>query len=143
MNVVVIMAAIVVLLFVFGILLIVQRHRTLPRGLSAEDKSLVHVRWHEIQQQVKKGGPAHLRQAVISADNLIDHCLKALGVPGETMGERLKAAGRGRFSDYDGLWTAHKTRNQVVHEADKELLSFETKSTLDKFQRALRDLGAL
>ncbi|HEY8108514.1 MAG TPA: hypothetical protein VIF43_00680 [Patescibacteria group bacterium] len=133
---------VVILTVVVGVALAVRQHQALPRTLSADDKGFAHVRWHEIQQQLQKGGPAHLRQAVISADNLIDHCLKALGVPGETMGERLKASG-GRFSDLDGLWSAHKTRNQIVHEADKELLSFEAKSALDKFERALKDLGAL
>ncbi len=72
----------------------------------------------------------------------MDHCLKRLGVPGDTFADRLRAS-RARFSDYDGLWRAHKTRNQVVHEADKELLSFETKQMLAKFERALKDLGAL
>ncbi|MDP4000009.1 MAG: hypothetical protein Q8Q11_01055 [bacterium] len=143
MSAITAMILIVVLVIVLGLLLMLQRHRTLPKTLSAEDKSLAHVRWHEVREQLKRGGPAHLRQSVITADNLVDHCLKALGIPGDTMGERLKAAGRARFSDYDGLWSAHKTRNRIVHEADKELLSFETKSALDKFERALKDLGAL
>ncbi|MEX2043439.1 MAG: hypothetical protein WD926_00920 [Patescibacteria group bacterium] len=134
---------IIVLAVVTVFILMMRQHRALPKVLSADDKGFAHVRWHEIQQQVQRGGPAHLRQAVISADNLIDHCLKALGVPGDTMGERLKAADRRRFSDYDGLWSAHKTRNQIVHEADKELLSFEAKGALGKFERALKDLGAL
>ena len=142
MSAMTVMVLIAVLLIVLGVLMTVRRHRALSRALSADEKGFVHIRWHEIQEQVQRGGPAHLRQAVISADNLIDHCLKALGVPGETMGERLKRSG-GRFSDLDGLWTAHKTRNQIVHEANKERLSFEAKSALGKFERALKDLGAL
>lgn len=133
----------VLLALVVIVLVAVRQRRALPKVLSADDKGFAHIRWHEIQEQLKRGGPAHLRQAVISGDNLVDHCLKALGIPGETMGERLKAAGRERFSDYDGLWSAHKTRNQIVHEADKELLSFEAKNALAKFERALKDLGAL
>ena len=142
MTLITVMVIIVLLTIVFGVLLTLQRHRSLPKTLSADDKAFAHVRWHEIQEQMKRGGPAHLRQAVIQADNLIDHTMKALGIPGDTMGARLKVSGA-RFSDYDGLWTAHKTRNQIVHEADKELLSFEAKSALDKFERALKDLGAL
>lgn len=137
-----VLVGIMVLAVVFGIWLVAYRHRTLPRRLSADDKGFVHVRWHEIEQQVKRGGPAHLRQSIIQADNLVDYCLKKLGVSGDTLGERLRS-GRSRFSDYDGIWRAHKTRNQVVHEADKELLSFEVKQMLAKFERALKDLGAL
>ncbi len=129
-------------LVIFSAWMLVYRHRHLPRHLSPEDKGFVHLRWQELQQQAGRGGPAHLRQAIIQADTLVDHCLKRLGVPGDTFADRLRAS-RSRFSDYNGLWRAHKTRNQVVHEADKELLSFETKQMLAKFERALKDLGAL
>lgn len=125
-----------------SVALTVQRHRRRTLILSAEDRALVHVRWHEIEQQLQKGGPSQLRQAVIEADKLVDYSLKQLKIPGETMGERLRG-GAGRFSDYQSVWDAHKVRNQLVHEIDRELLSFEAKRILDKFQKALRDLGAL
>ncbi len=110
--------------------------------MAAEEKAYVHVKWHEVEALAKKGGPANLRQAVIEGDKLVDHTLKHLGVPGDSMGERLRAA-KGRFTDYDGLWKAHKTRNQVVHEARKELLSFEANQSIKRFRRALTDLGIL
>ena len=119
-----------------------RRHRRLPRYLSAEDKALVHVRWHELEQQVAKGGRSRFENAIVEADKLVDHCLKQLGVPGDNLGERLRNS-RNRFSDYQGMWDAHKARNQIVHEVDKEVLSFEAKSVMAKFKRALTDLGAL
>lgn len=120
----------------------VHRYGRRVRTMPLEEKGYVHLRWHEVEAMLKKGGPANLRQAVIEGDKLVDHVLKHLHVPGESMGERLRAA-KGRFSDYDGLWKAHKTRNQVVHEARKELLSFEAKQAIDRFRRALVDLGIL
>lgn len=119
-----------------------HRHRRLPRYLTAEDKALVHVQWHQIEQRLRKGGPTNLRQAVTDADRLVDHCLKRLGVPGESMGERLRNS-PDRFSDYQGLWSAHKVRNQLVHEMDRELLSFEGKKVIARFRVALQDLGAM
>ncbi len=110
--------------------------------MSAEEKGYVHLRWHEVEQMMKKGGPANLRQAVIEGDKLVDHTLKELGVGGESMGERLRNS-QGRFTDYNGLWKAHKTRNQVVHETRKELLSFEAKQAVGRFRQALKDLGIL
>src|SRR5688572_16203921 len=118
-----------------------RRHHLKPY-LSAEDKAFVHVRWHELEQQVAQGGRSRFENALVEADKLLDHCLKKLEVPGDTLGERLRHS-QNRFSDYQGVWAAHKARNQIVHEVDKEVLSFEAKQMIAKFQRALTDLGAL
>lgn len=122
--------------------LLLRHHRHLPDYLTAHDKSLVHIRWNAIEDRLKKGGPTQLRQAVIEADTLVDYALKQLKVEGDTMGERLRASEK-RYSDYDGLWKAHKLRNQIVHEVDREVLSFEAKQMVEKFRIALTDLGAL
>lgn len=138
LAIILLLAALVAL----GVWMFVHRWSRRERVMAAEEKAYVHVKWHEVEEMAKKGGPANLKQAVIEGDKLVDHALKHLGVPGQTMGERLRAA-RGRFSDYDGIWKAHKTRNQVVHETRKELLSFEAKQSIDRFRRALTDLGIL
>lgn len=125
-----------------GLLLFVERHRRRERVIPAEEKAYAHVQWHAVEQKIEKGGPTNLQQAVVEADKLVDHCLKQLGVPGESMGERLRHS-KERFRDYDGLWKAHKVRNQVVHESKKELLSFEAKQAIGRFKQALTDLGVL
>lgn len=125
-----------------GAALVFARLRSQAPFLSAEDKALVHVQWHQVETHLKKGGPTHFRQAIIEADKLVDHCLRGLGVSGESFGERLRH-GKARFSDYEGLWQAHKTRNQIVHELNKEILSFEAKRVIGQFKRALIDLGVL
>lgn len=132
----------VLFLLAAGYVMLRERRHRLHPYLSAHDKSLVHVQWHEIEQRMKKGGTTNFRQAVIDGDKLVDYCLKQLKVKGDTMGERLRGA-QPKFSDYDGLWKAHKMRNQVVHEVNKEVLSFETKSAIARFRQALADLGAL
>lgn len=118
------------------------RRRHLHPVFSAEQKARIHVRWHQIEEQVRRGGPSHLRQAVLEADKLVDHTLQQMRVPGDTMGERLRQSSQ-RFSDYNGLWKAHKLRNQIVHEMDKEILSFDVKRALVRFKQALADLGVL
>lgn len=125
-----------------GALLFVERHQTRARVIPAEEKAYAHVRWHEVEKMVAKGGPSNLQHAIVEADKLVDHCLKHLAIPGDSMGERLRNS-QDRFTDYDGLWKAHKVRNQVVHESRKELLSFETKQAIERFKRALTDLGVL
>ncbi len=131
-------------IMIIALAVVVYRNRQsqISRYLTAEDKAFVHVRWHEIEARLKKGGPTNLRQAVLDADLLLDHCLQQLQVSGETMGERLRAASD-RFANPNAVWSAHKVRNQIVHEVDKKLLSFEAKQAVARFKQGLHDLGAL
>ncbi len=143
MTVLWLMLVIMLVAVAAGIIVTMRRHAARPRHLSAEDKGLVHVRWHEVEQHLVAGGPSRFKAAVIEADKLVDYCMKELGIAGDTMGERLRSAGPARFSDYQGLWTAHKVRNQLVHEIDRELHSSEAKQSIQRFKTALQDLGAL
>jgi hypothetical protein len=125
-----------------GAVAVLLRHRSRPAYLTAHDKAAIHVGWHKIEEHLTAGGPTRYRAAVIEADTLLDHCLKQLNVPGDSLGERLRQS-RNRFQAYDDVWQAHRVRNQVVHETDKELLASEAKSVVAKFRQALTDLGAL
>ena len=104
------------------------------------DREFVDRKWTTIQGMVSGGGS--LRDAVSEADKLLDYALKHNGVPGETMGERMKSA-RSRFSDNNGVWRAHKLRNALAHEADFDLVPAQAKEAIDDFERGLKDLGAL
>jgi hypothetical protein len=143
MTVLFLMLLIILATTAAGIIIALRRHAARPKHLSAEDKGLVHLRWHEIEQHLAAGGPSRFKSAVIEGDKLVDYCMKELGIEGGTMGERLRNAGPARFSNYEGLWAAHKVRNQLVHEIDRELHSSEAKQSTERFKTALQDLGAL
>lgn len=97
-------------------------------------------KWQEVQNMLIIGGPANFKQAIMDADKLVNAVLRSK-VKGETMGERLKNA-RLLFSRdvYDGLWTAHKIRNKVAHEADFEGLSSDARLAIRNFEKALKEL---
>jgi transposase len=80
--------------------------------------------------------------AVLNADKLVDLALRQCGVRGETMGERLKNDAS-KFSDINGLWTAHKLRNRIAHESDVVVNYDEARHALGYFKKALKDLGAI
>lgn len=105
--------------------------------------ALILGKWVEIQSMVRDGGPANYRQSIMEADKLVDLVLKSK-VEGETMGERLKNA-RHLFSPatYNQLWTAHKIRNKVAHEAEFEGLSSDAKLAVRNFEKALKELKAI
>ncbi|MCL2095241.1 hypothetical protein FWH13_03980 [Candidatus Saccharibacteria bacterium] len=82
------------------------------------------------------------RLSVIDADKLLDEALKEMHVKGETLGERLKMA-RGKFSNINAVWAAHRLRNQIVHERGTKVTYDQAKRALAAFRRALQDLGAI
>jgi len=105
------------------------------------DRNLINSRWQEIQNLVSINKPSSLKQAVIEADKLLDYVLKGRHFRGQTMGERMKSA-RNDFSDNNGVWTAHKIRNVLVHE-QAEVFVDQLKDAVHHFERALKDLGGL
>jgi hypothetical protein len=105
------------------------------------DREFVARKWATIQA-MSQGNGGSLRDAVSEADKLLDYALKNTSVRGETMGERLKNSG-GRFSDINAIWSAHKVRNALAHEAEFDLVPAQAQEAINSLERGLRDLGAL
>lgn len=100
------------------------------------------VRFLAIENKLNKENSASFELAVINGDKLLDRAMIELGVPGKTMGDRLKRAG-GRFSDVNAVWRAHKLRNTIAHENDVELSYRQAANALAIYKQALKDLGAI
>jgi hypothetical protein len=98
--------------------------------------------WKEIEALAKQGSPAGRKLALIEADKLLDHALKSVGFPGETMADRLKVA-QYQHPKIKDVWTAHKWRNQLVHEQNFSLSDRQTHEALRAFEAVLRSLKAL
>lgn len=130
-----------------GIILLYVLYLTRPSNASGNlkgiDRELVKNKWLEVQTMMQAGGPANFRQAIMEGDKLVDLVLRSK-VGGETMGERLKRANK-LFSKntYNDLWTAHKIRNKVAHEADFDGLSSDARTAVRGFEKALKELRVL
>jgi len=114
---------------------------TRPKGIFGVDKELIKKQWQEVEEQVKLGKPSNLKTAVVNADKILYFVLEKMGYKG-SLGEKLISAQK-KFSDYQGVWSAHKLRNRLVHEIDYEFFINETKEAIQQYQRALKDLDAL
>lgn len=95
-----------------------------------------------IENKLNKENAATFMNTVISADKLLDKAMTEMGVPGKTMGERLKKM-NDKFSDIDAVWRAHKLRNALAHEDDLEITYKQALSALSIYKQALKDLGAI
>jgi hypothetical protein len=127
--------SIIALLLVTGLLLVVIMVIALiskPRL----DKNYFAKHWVEIENE-----PSPM-SALIKADTLVDEAMKRAHIKGATMGERLKKGGA-HFKDINGLWSAHKLRNRLVHEPGAEVSQADLQKALQQLKKSLKDLGAL
>lgn len=99
-------------------------------------------RWLTIEQQLKKDNPSSFSLCVLEADKLLDHAMKARGIKGETMGERLKNS-KEVWSNRNAVWGSHKLRNQIAHESEASLNYDDARQALAGFKLALKDIGAI
>ena len=109
------------------------------------DRESVRRDWQQIEEKMSLNNPSAFQSAVLSADKLLDYCLKELGASGETMGERLKN-GQSLFVDdgsYQAAWEGHKQRNRLVHEHNADFMHYEARDAISKFKEALKGLSAL
>ncbi len=100
------------------------------------------TRFLSIENRLVKESPATYALAIIDGDKLLDKALMESGVPGKTMGERLKKSGS-RFSDINAVWRAHKLRNMIAHEDGMEISYRQAAGALAIYKQALKDLGAI
>ena len=115
--------------------------RSSSNRVGSVDREFVTRKWATIETMVGGSGSS-LRDAVNEADKLLDYALKNSGARGATMGERLKSSGS-RFSDIDAIWSAHKVRNALAHEADFDLVPSQAREAVANIKCGLQDLGAL
>ena len=127
-------------MLILGLGLVVFLMIYIGRKSSGLNSSYYKKRWSQIAQTAENGDSG-MRVAVIDGDKLVDHALRARGIRGDTMGERMKKASY--LKSIDNLWTAHKLRNKLVHEPDVRLKKSTANMALNAYHKTLKELGAL
>ncbi|MBQ3309814.1 hypothetical protein IJG78_04050 [Candidatus Saccharibacteria bacterium] len=126
---------------IVGVLVFIAVSLTSKRRYSF-DKEEYQVDWLKIENSLTKENKQSYNAAVIEADKLLDKALNEMGVPGKTMGERLKRSSA-KFSQLNSVWYAHKIRNQIAHEHGFSVDYNQAKHALASFKQALKDLEAI
>jgi hypothetical protein len=112
------------------------------RAFDVSDREAFRRRWQEVVRMLDRPDGMSHKLAVLEADKLLDHALKAMGMAGETMGERLKFA-QYKYPQLREVWGAHKMRNQLAHEASFRLGASDARRAIRDFERALSRIGAI
>ncbi|MBI2035124.1 MAG: hypothetical protein HYT12_00370 [Candidatus Liptonbacteria bacterium] len=111
-------------------------------GGAIDKKRTVKI-WKQIQENLKKGDSAHRKLAVIEGDKVLDDILKLSGYAGDSLGDRLKQINPSQMSNIQDIWTAHKTRNRIVHEPGFDLGQSEAERVIGIYGRAFKELGLI
>ncbi len=119
------------------VIIVLTQHRRLPLN-----KSFYRRHLSEINQLLSGSSPHGWQVAVINADKLLFHAMKAKGVRGANMGEILKN-GAALLSKRNAVWMAHKLRNRLAHENGVKISQVAARKAVDSFVSGLRDMGAI
>lgn len=103
----------------------------------------VSAEWGKVAEKLHSAQPSDWKVAIIEADNLLDHILQQMRIPGEDMGGRLKSLSTDQLNNLDAVWRMHKLRNELAHNFASEVTPLEVRQAEEVYQQALRYLGAL
>ena len=131
-----ILAILIVAVFIFVAIMLTGK-----RGYTF-NKQNYQAKFLSIENKLKPDSPATWTVTIIEADKLLDKALVEMGIPGKTMGDRLKRAGD-KFSHLNSVWRAHKLRNAIAHESGFEVSYKQASNALAIYKQALKDLGAI
>lgn len=106
------------------------------------DKEAYQAYFLQIENTLDKNNKLSYNACVIEADKLLDKAMMEMGIPGKTMGDRLKRSGD-KFSQLNSVWYAHKFRNRIAHERGFSLEYNQSRHALNTYRQALKDLGAI
>jgi len=105
------------------------------------NKEKYQTKFLAIENGLNKNNSATFMKTVIDGDKLLDRAMVEMGIPGKTMGDRLKHS-KDKFSDINAVWRAHKLRNALAHE-DLEITYRQAFAALAIYKKALKELGAI
>lgn len=94
------------------------KYATFVSAERAEDE-VEHHRWKHVRELVESASPNDWRQAIIEADIILEDMLRNMGLPGNSVGEKLKAANPAHFKTLQEAWEAHKVRNDIAHQGSE------------------------
>jgi uncharacterized membrane protein len=100
----------------------------------------VNPKWQQILNHSESPNENDWRQAIIEADIMLDGLLKNMSLPGDTIGDKLKAVNRGDFQTLDNAWEAHKIRNQIAHDGSAFVLTSRTaRETISNYEAVFNE----
>lgn len=97
-----------------------------PEGEQEEDEEESEVenpKWKLVEEHINSEDPNKWKLAILEADIILSELLDSLNLPGNGVGEKLKAVEESDFDHIEEAWEAHKIRNAIAHQGSDFLLT--------------------
>lgn len=117
---------------------------SLPGAIPVEQSIPRNETWESIRGKLLSETESEWRIGIIEADIYLDRVLDIKGVPGDTLGDKLKNVSPSILPSVQVAWEAHKVRNRIAHDgADFSLTMPEVRRVYSYFEIVFRDLGVI
>jgi hypothetical protein len=104
----------------------------------------INPQWERILSHVESLNKNDWRLAIIEADIMLGGILDRLQLPGDTMGEKMKAVEKSDFTTIDFAWEAHKIRNQIAHEGEGFVITQrEARRVIELYRRVFEEFAII
>ncbi len=118
----------------------------MPAIFSASEptKNPMTEKWEKIIKNSESQNPSDWRLSIIEADIILDELLGKLQLPGDTMGEKMKAVEQSDFTTIEFAWEAHKARNSIAHEGESFLINQrEIRRIISLYEAVFKEFGLI
>jgi hypothetical protein len=117
-----------------------EQHALLYPVKEIEEVKNTNPQWERVVNYSESANENDWRLAVMEGDIMLSDLLETIGLPGDTMGDKLKAVDKSDFLTLDNAWEAHRIRNQVAHEgADFGLTQRETRRVVELYRSVFEE----
>lgn len=107
-------------------------------------RSYFKDRWEKLlKKYTATPTPDSLRLAIIEADALVDNLLKDMNFPGDHLADRLSYLNNQQIKSLEGLWEAHRLRNEVVHHPTGAISVRQGTAALTKYEAFFKELEVI
>lgn len=93
------------------------------RAVDVEDIKMENKKWLLVEEHINSEDPNKWKLAILEADIILSELLDSLSLPGESVGEKLKAVEESDFDSIENAWEAHKIRNAIAHQGSDFLIT--------------------
>jgi hypothetical protein len=99
-------------------------------------------KWDLVKEHIDSEDANKWKLAILEADIMLSELLDTLHLPGESIGEKLKAVETSDFTSIEEAWEAHKIRNAIAHQGSDFLITKrEAKRIIDLYEKVFDEFG--
>ncbi len=95
-----------------------------PKDIPAKSTEILqNPKWLQVQKHIDSENSSDWKLAILEADIMLADMLDKFSLPGESIGEKLKAVEKSDFNTLEQAWEGHKIRNAIAHEGSEFVIS--------------------